>query len=419
MLIRSSQLKRIETSSKLHTQLTEARVFASIASTLLSYMMFRCKISFLDASDTQIDTAAAGITGSGNFIYINEGFWQKLTPKQRAFLILHEVLHIYLDHGTRAVEMQYDVDLWNIATDYNINSTCSGWYKSSTGVTKTNERYAEYLEWIPIGIRDELYIGMSSDEIYHLLKQSSEQQPQPMDPIILADLDDESTDEQLATQKAKNIQTSIAAVENAKASNAIGDNELGVVKTFDKLKEPKVKWQDKVTPVLVSSAPIYQTYNRLSRKTSGGVVFPTFTGNSINLFLGIDTSGSVSTEQTVRFVSEIKGLLESFSAYTVQMYSCDAEVYPIGEFTESDGFDSIDWSLLKGGGGTLMQKLVKKAQRLQSEGEPFDLCVIFTDGYLWSDDIKATDFDGRILVIIPEGGHAHLEIKDVEIVTTF
>jgi predicted metal-dependent peptidase len=417
MLIQTSKLKIIATDNTLATQLTEARVYASIASAMLSYMLFRCKIVFLSPDDVQILTAGAIVRSNGNFIYINTGFWSTLTPKQRAFLLVHEMLHIFLEHGERCVEMMYDGELWNEATDFNINATCSGWYKTenSTSVS-VSKRYTDYLEWIPKGLRDQKYTAMSSDEIYRLL-QTEPRQPAQFDFVITGDLDDTGEHDAIKTQIAKNVQTGVAAIENAKAMNAIGVNELGIVKMFESLKTPKVRWQDHLLPMLIANTPVYSTYTRVSRKSGNGVIFPTYTGNSINLFIGIDTSGSVTLEQTTRFVSEVKGLLESFDSYTVNIYSCDARAYEIGTFTQDDGFDNIDWNRLKGGGGTVMGVLVDEAQDIQVNTPELNICIIFTDGYISDNDIRAEKFNGKIIVIIPEGG-TELQLDNIDVIYT-
>jgi hypothetical protein len=92
--------------------------------------------------------------------------------------------------------------------------------------------------------------------------------------------------------------------------------------------------------------------------------------------------------------------------------------YEIGTFTQDDGFDSIDWDRLKGGGGTVMGVLVDKAQTMQNDNPDLNICIIFTDGYIAMNDIQAEKFNGKIIVIIPEGG-AELQLENIDVIHTW
>lgn len=374
---------------KFMDELVEARVYCNICTPLFSYIMYKCEFVLSDSEPT----AYARVLPHGNEIGFNPNFWDKLTPKNRAFLILHETLHIFLGHGSRLVDMQYDHEIWNEACDYHINYVLCGYYKDNNKI-QVNTRYTEYLEFIKDGLLDVRFVGMSSDEIYHILlnEPNTQSKGKPYDNVI-----GDTTD--TAEQQLCNTQSSIAAIHNADGS--VGDNELGVKRMFEELATHKVKWQDVLAETITSSKKIRETYTKYSKRSRNRIIFPSYTGNTVNLVLGVDTSGSVSVEQLNMFVSEIKGIMTTFDTYTVDIVTCDAKVYEIGKFDEATTFEGIDWSKLSGGGGTRMRKIAEYAQQQLLATNPDNMiCVIFTDGYLYGDDIDSSVFDGELIVCI-------------------
>lgn len=69
-----------------------------------------------------IETAAVTFNKEGeytNFLF-NPEFWERMTPRQRLFVIGHECLHVILKHGIRSTESKYK-DIANIAMDVVVN----------------------------------------------------------------------------------------------------------------------------------------------------------------------------------------------------------------------------------------------------------------------------------------------------------
>ena len=68
-----------------------------------------------------IPTAAIAFDRSGNGVefLINNDFWQKLNTREKAFVIAHECLHVYFEHGARGRSL--DPQIANIAMDLIVN----------------------------------------------------------------------------------------------------------------------------------------------------------------------------------------------------------------------------------------------------------------------------------------------------------
>ena len=150
-------------------EMSDSRVNVALATPLLSFMMFRCKFHWTD--DPRITTAAAMVYNGENHLFFNPLFFFKVlkNTKQRAFVVIHEVLHVFLEHCGRALEQGYNPELWNIATDYVINLVASGAYQDESGSVQYASRYTLYMARPEKVLFDTRFIGMSADEVYHLI----------------------------------------------------------------------------------------------------------------------------------------------------------------------------------------------------------------------------------------------------------
>lgn len=402
--------------------MVKAKVYVGLSSTMLSYMLYRCNI--VPTRDEAIPTGAATVTGNGNFIYLNLDFWEKLSDKNRAFLLLHELLHIFLDHISRARDGKYSSMLWNIATDYHINLVCSGAYVKD-GKVLYNERYKKYINFIEGGLIDAKWAGMSSDEIYHKLLEENENDPEKACRSVLGDgmeeyesnmidiIPSDELSDGADEQRTKNRQTAVEAVINAQSSNSVGDNEGELVRKFENLVKPKIMWTEHLSNIIVRNEITWTTYMNYNH-LSGEVIFPSYEGNSINVVYGIDTSGSMSYDDVSRAVSELWGLLNTYDSWTVHFITCDVKVKVLGTYSSDEGhtFDDFDLNLA-GGGGTRMSPMVEYAKEV-SEDDGVNTCIIFTDGYLMQYDLQ-DDVDFDVVVVITENGNKHYTNDKMEV----
>lgn len=84
------------------------------------YGEFNLYINFKESKD--IDTMGVYVNKDGmNCVYSKE-FIEKLTPKELAFILLHEDFHLLLHHNMRASKGLYNHDLANISMDSIINT---------------------------------------------------------------------------------------------------------------------------------------------------------------------------------------------------------------------------------------------------------------------------------------------------------
>ncbi len=103
------------------------------------------------------------------------------------------------------------------------------------------------------------------------------------------------------------------------------------------------------------------------------IYLPSLMGEEINIAIGIDTSGSISDEEILEFLSEVKGICDAYEQYTIYLFTCDAAIH--GSWTLHP-FDSLP-KVMGGRGGTSYVPVFEAAKKLP----PFSFLVYLTDLY--------------------------------------
>jgi predicted metal-dependent peptidase len=72
--------------------------------------------------DDMVETAAVSFDKAGKYVafHFNKDFWNRCTPYERKFVICHECLHVWLNHGIRTKNARYP-QLVNTALDVVVN----------------------------------------------------------------------------------------------------------------------------------------------------------------------------------------------------------------------------------------------------------------------------------------------------------
>lgn len=352
------------------------------------------------------NTAGAIVHSGGNLIYFSDDFFRnKLTTKyERAFVLYHEVLHIFTRTVERKLQMftsEKDMKKFAAAADFYINSVASGWYRDAQGKQQTNPKFAKFLHFPKCGgLRDEKFIGLSDYEIFEKLPDSD-----------MPNFDDHFDVAANPKQSLKNLQFAISAAIEATQSKTAGDNELDIIDSIYAMTKPVVRWQDKLTDKLSSLIKSNPTYTKVNRR-SKDVIFPSKTGECVNLVIGIDSSGSMDDDtDKVRCLSETMSILNTFDAWKVWIVTCDTKPHLMGLY------DSVETGAPKsikfvGGGGTQMAPLIRYAKDLAAAGEEITACIVMTDGYLSGGDIESESHNlpFQTTVMVTETGNTGLTL---------
>lgn len=288
----------------------------------------------------------------GRKFYYNSEFVNNLPLKQLEFLVGHEVLHAVYDHMGRRGNR--DPKLWNIADDY-----CVNW-------DLVEQRIGDK---IPVALYDSKYKGMSAEEVYDDLYENADKIniDELMKRLLDEHLDGEGADSEgedgdkpgngrpkLSEEEKKQIRDEIKEAVLAAATAAGAGNLPGGVKRMIRdLTEPVMNWRELINQQIESTIKSDFTWQRPSRRSwhMDAIMPGMLPGNQIDVVVGIDTSGSITDNDLKIFLSEIKGIMESYDEYRIHVLGWDTEVHNHEVFT-SDNIADIESFVPGGGGGT-------------------------------------------------------------------
>ena len=298
---------------------------------------------FIERED--IPTAAT----DGTHIYYNAGFVSSLTLPKLCWLLAHEAEHIMMMHCFR-MGKRYPKK-WNFATDYSINST------SLEELVR-----AGVFERIEDTLYDEKYVNLSSEKIYDLMDDS--EVPEDTDCHVLSPGDTgegdgeggdgEGQGKSLSEDQLKELEEQakrkvLAAAETAKAQGKLPGEYSHLL---EKLRQPKINWEDLLHRAVVGEIPEDYTYRKPNRKfINSGFYMPSILKRSVgNIYVWRDTSASMTQRELELVTGGLVSMILSVRPTKVVVIDCDYDVQSVREFTP----DSDLSVLLKsdGGGGT-------------------------------------------------------------------
>ena len=129
-----------------------------------------------------------------------------------------------------------------------------------------------------------------------------------------------------------------AAVLQAAQAVGAGNLPAGVKRLIDQLTNPKMNWRELIRQQIQATLKSDFTFARPSRRGwHMEAILPGMKpGEQIDICVAIDMSGSISNEQAVDFLTEIKGITDQFEEFKLHVWCFDTEVYNPQVFT-SDG----------------------------------------------------------------------------------
>ena len=356
-------------------KLTTARVGLLLKAPFFGNMATRMK---LIQADEWCPTAA---TNGRNFYY-NTKFVEKLSVKKLEFLFGHEILHCVFDHFGRVGSR--DRMLSNIAQDYAVNQIL------------VDERIGEKITEVQI-CYDSKYRGLAWEEIYDQLYEKAEKIP--MEDLLkqLGDLLDEHINEDgsgpgkegdkegkgkptMSKEEAQAIKDEIKeAMIQAAAAAGAGKTPAGIMRMIKDMTEPKMNWREIVNQEIQSIIRNDYSFTRPNRKSmhSGAILPGMKEATTIDIGISIDMSGSIGTEDATVFLSEVKGIVDQYEDFKINLWCFDTEIYNHKEITHDNSHDLIDYEP-QGGGGTMFEANWDFMKENGIEPKKF---IMFTDGY--------------------------------------
>jgi predicted metal-dependent peptidase len=329
-------------------------------------------------ADEWCPTAA---TNGRNFYY-NTKFVEKLSVKKLEFLFGHEICHCVFDHFGRVGSR--DRQLSNIAQDYAVNQIL------------VDERIGEKITEVQICL-DNKYRGMAWEEIYDILYEKAEKIP--MDQLLkqLGDTLDEHINEEesagsgngdkegkgkptMSKEEAQAIKDEIkqAMIQSAAAAGA-GKTPAGIMRMIKDMTEPKIDWRELVRQEIQSIVRNDYSFTRPNRKSmhSGAILPGMKEATTIDVGIAIDMSGSIGDEDATTFLGEVKGIMDQYEDFKINLWCFDTDIYNHQEITHDNSDDLMSYEP-QGGGGTDFDINFTWMEENGIRPKKF---IMFTDGY--------------------------------------
>jgi predicted metal-dependent peptidase len=360
----------------------------------------------------QLPTAAT----DGKDIFYNPDYLHSLPVTQQDGLLLHEVLHAALLHVVR--QGVREAELWNIAADIVVNGIIC-----KQGI----------FELPPGRLRDQKLEDLSVEEIYELLlknKNNSFNSLKLLHPDLLneapSDASTSGDSRDLQSDNNPNIQIPPTPLKEGglsdgnqlKGSNKkINENPLdsnnysknhslsekrkapleehwqnalqqasviartvnqgvlpaGIERELGALNAAQINWRSYLWRYLVQTPTDFSGFDR--RFIGRGLYLEALQGENIQVYVAVDTSGSIDNQQLSMFLSEVAGILSSYPHLKCELYYVDAEAYGPYELNSDMTFPKPE-----GGGGTSFVPFFEKVAE-SWDGFTQSVCIYLTDGY--------------------------------------
>ncbi len=351
--------------------LESARVRLLIDQPFIGSILIR--LNLVPVVDFRCPTAAT----DGQNIFVNPGFYLKLLPGERRFLLAHEVWHIVSLHFLR--RQNRERDLFNIATDMEINFMLKRErFKVPAGALLPPPRWQHLnAETIYERLLKERKTPVPNPLDFHLEPGEDGSQPEEaeneadgtlvMDPDYRVDFGDDPE----SRIREKVVE---AAVQYEKMR---GQLPRGLNQVVDRFRSGKLHWKELLAQFVTSCFGGSRRWLPPNRRyISRGLYLQSRRDSRLQAVLAIDTSGSTSHDLP-RFAGELMNLLNSFGQYELKVICCDARVQSVETYTQETPFD---WKKIKfkGGGGTSFTPVFDYVNEKLPDTE---ILMYFTDGF--------------------------------------
>jgi predicted metal-dependent peptidase len=369
--------------NKIVEKLITARVGLLLRHPFFGNLATRMKL--IDASDW-----CSTLATDGRNFYYNNGFVHKLTPKEAEFGFGHEVLHNVFDHMGRRENR--DPQLSNIAADYAANQILK------------DERIGVFPSFMQC-FQDDKYRGMSYEEIYKLIEEKAIKiDINTLGELLDEHLGDEEGDGEgdedkdgdgngkgrpkLTAEEKKAIRDEMKeAIVAAAQSAGAGRVPAGIQRMISDYTEPKMDWRQILRMQIQSIFKSNYSFTRPNRKSQhcGAILPGMMNEETIDVSVAIDMSGSISDVMAKDFISEVKGIMDEYKDFKLDLWCFDTEVYNYAKFTGDTADEILEYEC-KGGGGTDFDA---NFNFMKEEGIEPKKFIMFTDGYpcgSWGDE---------------------------------
>ena len=348
-----------------------------------------------------IDENAETAYTDGTRIAFGPKFLESLTDSELDFVMMHEVLHVVLQHCIRGEDR--DHERMNIACDIVVNSNIL-LENNMDRRSITLSQWGESMHIAPDGKEGHEY---TAEQVYDMLPPTP---PQKMPKLPKSGWEDGRAKQEQGTWKdmpapkiwdnhsqwgqyeeddtlrdvwVKQFSEACEAISIREKTIGRGTLPLFAQRLLEKLRDPQVDWRTILNEFVQEEVNDYSFSPPDRRFQDSPFFLPDFNemgrnGEPVDILFMIDTSGSMSDKEITAAFSEVKGAVDQFDGKLKGWLGFfDAAII------EPKPFESVD-DVLKikpaGGGGTDFQIIFEYVHQHMENKLPACI-IILTDGY--------------------------------------
>jgi predicted metal-dependent peptidase len=180
------------------------------------------------------------------------------------------------------------------------------------------------------------------------------------------------------------IKEAMVAAAQAAGAGRVPGAVARMIQTFT---EPKMDWRQMLRMNIQSILKSNFSFSRPNRKSQhcGAVLPGMMNEETIDVSVAIDMSGSISDAMARDFIGEVKGIMDEYKDFKLDLWCFDTDIYGYKQFTGDTADELMDYEC-KGGGGTDFDANWKFMKNEDINPKRF---IMFTDGYpcgSWGDE---------------------------------
>lgn len=308
--------------------------------------------SITSALKIKTDDDIEAFTSDGNSFSYNDEYLDKLTLQEVEFALANSAMHYALSHKNRM--NQREDWLWQLATDYTINSM----------LVKNNMFPPDRINL------DKRFDGMYAEEIYAILESEIDEK--------------EYTEQEERFQQAKKERVNQSELESIdeeflsqinKKMKEQGELPKDLKRLFPELYLDSIDWRAELHRYLnIHAKEDYQFFPPNKKYIHQGFALPTLKSELLKIVVAIDTSSSIDSKLLAIFFAHFQSIIESFKSYEIDLIECDAKIQEHRVFYPGD---MIEYTA-SGGGGTDFRPLF---EYVETNIPDCQIIIYFTDGF--------------------------------------
>lgn len=298
-------------------------------------------------------------------IFYNEDYIDALKMDETIYVLAHEALHCGLSHFAR--KGNRDRHRWDLACDYAVNAILK----------------AEDMKGPPGTLYEESFEGMTAEEIYPYMEDFEDKETQ--DDHMFGDEEGDKGQQEKQQRDNNNSSPQESSLLDkqwqSRLANALqqaaqaGKLKGGLKRMIKSMLDAQLPWRNMLAYYMSQIARDDYKYHRPSTRRGGDIIFPSLRSEYADVYVVLDTSGSVTQKELNQFISEIDSIKGQARA-KITLFACDSEIAKTTPVT-FEAWDALELPQdLEGGGGTSFKPVFEYIER---EYLRPDLLIYFTD----------------------------------------